>query len=415
MDKYIINGGRKIDGSVNVQSAKNSVLPLIAGALLTTDEVIIENCPKISDVLSMLRLLKKLGVDWRFEEDNLIINSSGLKSCELKNELTKELRSSIFLLGSLVSRTGCAKLAYPGGCDIGLRPIDLHILALKQLGVKITEYGGQLNCFAEKIIGNEIYLDFPSVGATENIMLASTTASGVTIINNPAKEPEIKDLMHFLNKMGAKISGAGSDRIYIEGVKSLHGVTYKPIADRIEAGTLLIAGAITGGNIEVRGINHEILSPVLNKLLNNTCKITIKSDIIYLKSGSILKGFNVETNPYPGFPTDLQAQALALACVSKGVSIIRENIFETRFKHVSELIKLGAKITVKDRVAIVNGIDRFIGGDVYACDLRGGASLVLAGLNAKGVTVVHDIKHVERGYYRFDQKLRSLNCDIFKI
>lgn len=415
MEKFVVNGGRKINGSIKIESAKNSILPLLAGTILTTEETIIRNCPKILDVLSMIKLLEKLGAKTRFEGNSLIVDASGVNSCELGNELTGELRSSVFLMGSLVSRTGCAKLAYPGGCDIGLRPIDLHINALKELGVKIEEDGGKINCFADKIIGKEIYLDFPSVGATENIMLACAISCGRTIINNPAKEPEIKDLMNFLNKMGAKIFGGGGDKIIIDGVERLHGVEYIPISDRIEAGTFLIGTVLTGGEIELCGANPENLVPLLNKLYNNTCKIDIKGDIIYLKSKGRIKAFNVETSPYPGFPTDLQAQALALTCVADGISIIRENIFETRFKHVTELIKLGAKITVKDRVAIVRGVKRLCGTEVVAHDLRGGASLVLAGLCADGQTVISDVKHIERGYYQFERKLKELGCDIKKI
>ena len=415
MDKYIINGNKKLSGSVKVQSAKNAILPLLAASILTSDEVVIENCPKIFDVLSMIKLLNKLGIKTFFQEDNLVINASGITGCKLGNELTKELRSSVFLMGSLVSRTGCATMAYPGGCDIGLRPIDLHINALRALGVNINEFGGEIRCFAERIVGKEIYLDFPSVGATENVMLATAISEGTTIINNPAKEPEIVDLMNFLNKMGAKIHGAGTGKIIIEGVKKLHGIKYKPIGDRIEAGTFLIAGAITGGTVEVRGVNKENLTPLLNKLLNNTCNIRVKDDIILLKSGISRKGFDIETSPYPGFPTDLQAQALALATVSNGISIIRENIFETRFKHVNELIKLGADIVVKDRIAIVRGVKQLNCGEVYAHDLRGGAALVLAGLNASGATVVNDIRHIERGYYRFEDKISMLGGDIKKI
>ncbi len=415
MAKFMIHGGKKISGRVKVESAKNSILPLLAGSILTTEETVILNCPKISDVLSMIKLLEKLGAKTRFDDDNLIIDASGINSCELGNELTGELRSSVFLMGSLVSRAGCARLSYPGGCDIGLRPIDLHINALKALGVKIEEDGGKINCYADKIVGKEVYLDFPSVGATENIMLACAISCGTTVINNPAKEPEIKDLMNFLNKMGAKIKGAGSDKIIIEGVSRLRGVEYKPIADRIEAGTFLIATVMTGGEIELLGANAENLVPLLNKLFNNTCKVDIKSDIIYLKSEGRIKSFNIETSPYPGFPTDLQAQTLALNCIADGTAIIRENIFETRFKHVSELIKLGAKITVKDRVAIVRGVKRLRGAEVVAHDLRGGAALVLAGISAEGETIVSEVKHIERGYYRFDQKLTELGCDIKKI
>ena len=415
MDKYIINGGRSLEGSVKVERAKNAVLPFLAGAILSDEVTTILDCPKILDVLSMIKILQSIGCKTNFEGNNLIIDPSNIFKDEIKHNLTKELRSSVFMLGGLLSRLKTAKIAYPGGCDIGLRPIDMHLNAFRQLGVVVEDYPSEIYCHTDKVLGNKIYLDFPSVGVTENVMILSAISDGETIIFNPAKEPEIVDLMNFLNQMGAKISGAGKDEIHIIGVKKLHGTVYKPIGDRIEAGTLLVAGAITGGEVEVSGVKPEILGSLLNKFLNNTCNINIKSDIIYLKSGSRRKGFVIETNPYPGFPTDLQAQMLSLACVSEGVSIIRENIFETRFKHVQELVKIGADVVVKDRTAIIKGVKNFIGGEVYSKDLRGGASLVLAGLNAKGTTIVHDIKHVERGYYRFDEKLRSLGGDIKKL
>jgi UDP-N-acetylglucosamine 1-carboxyvinyltransferase len=414
-NSFVIHGGRALSGKVKSQRAKNAILPIMAGAILCDGETIIEDCPKITDVLSMIKILQKIGCRVRFEEDNLVINSSNLTYSVLDNELTKELRSSVFILGSMLSRLKRAEVAFPGGCDIGLRPIDLHINAFKELGVKVDTTACGMYCQVDKIKGKEIYLDFPSVGATENIMLISAISDGVTVIHNPAKEPEILDLMNFLNKAGAKITGAGRDKITIEGVKKLRGISYKPISDRIEAGTLLIAGAITGGEIEISGVNAENIAPLLNKLLNNTCNIRVKNDIIYLKSGFKKKAFFIDTRPHPGFPTDLQAQMLALACVSDGVSVIRENIFETRFKHVQELIKLGANVVVKDKVALVTGVEKLIGAPVYAHDLRGGASLVLAGLSAYGKTTVYDIKHVERGYYRFEEKLKSLGGDIEKI
>ena len=414
-NSFIIHGGRALSGKVKVQKAKNAILPIMAGAVLCDSETIIEDCPKINDVLSMIKILQQIGCKAFFDGDNLVINSSNVKYSVLDNELTKELRSSIFILGSMLSRLKQAEIAFPGGCDIGLRPIDLHINAFRELGVSVDTTSCGIYCKADKIIGKEIYLDFPSVGATENIMLLSAISNGVTVIHNPAKEPEILDLMNFLNKAGAKITGAGRDKIIIEGVKKLHGITYKPISDRIEAGTLLIAGAITGGEIEISDVNAENIAPLLNKLLNNTCNIRVKNDIIYLKSGFKKKAFFIDTRPHPGFPTDLQAQMLALACVSDGVSVIRENIFETRFKHVQELIKLGANVVVKDKVAVVTGVERLTGAPVYAHDLRGGASLVLAGLAAFGKTTVHDVKHVERGYYHFEEKIKQLGGDIEKV
>ncbi len=414
MGKYIINGGKRLDGSVKIESAKNSVLPLIAASIMTDEEVVIKDCPMIADVLSMVKILNVLGVKTLFQGNNLVIKAEEIKSCLIPSDLSKELRSSIFMMGALLSRVKKAKLSYPGGCDIGLRPIDIHLSALKSLGVKTVEQGGEINCQADKITGAEIYLDFPSVGATENAIMTSVFAEGKTEIHNPAKEPEIVDLMCFLNSMGAKIYGAGTSIILIEGVKKLHGTVYKPIPDRIEAGTYLLSAAITGGEIEIKNCRIKNISSLIHKLCDNTCKITIKNDIIYLKSGRVRKAFSFTTGPYPSFPTDLQPQTMSFLSVCQGLSVISENVFETRYKHVSELIKMGADITVKGRTAIISGVNRLSGAEVVSTDLRGGASLVLAGLNAEGQTVVDGIWHVERGYYRFDEKLRALGADIVK-
>ena len=415
MEKYLINGGRKLSGKIKVESAKNSVLPILAASVLTDEEVVIENCPKIADVTSMLKILNSLGVKTRFDEDSLIINASGILEYTITETLSKELRSSVFMMGALISRFKKVKIAYPGGCDIGLRPIDIHIDALKSLGVTVTEKEGYVNCLAEKLTGREIYLDFPSVGATENVILASVMAKGKTEIKNAAREPEIVDLMKFLNSMGAKIYGGGTSTILIDGVESLSGATFKPIGDRIEAGTYLIATAITGGEVEIKGIDVKNISALIHKLCDNTCKITIKNDIIYLKSGSKGKAFSFSTGPHPFFPTDLQAPATALLSVADGVSVVTENVFEMRYKHIPELIKMGADITVKGKTAIIKGVERLHGASVTSFDLRGGASLVVAGLNAEGVTEVTGIKHIERGYFNMPQKLNALGADIKRI
>ncbi len=412
MEKYVINGGKRLSGEVKIESAKNSVLPLMAGAILTREEVVIKNCPKIHDVLSMANILRSLGVKVKFEEDNLIIKADEMSGFTVCQELGKELRASVVMMGALISRVKKAKLYYPGGCDIGLRPIDLHISALKNLGVNISESCGEIYCYTDRIKGREIYLDFPSVGATENAMLSAVLGDGKTEIHNPAKEPEIVDLMKFLNSMGAKVYGAGTNLILIEGVKTLHGTEFIPTFDRIEAGTYLISAAITGGEVQLSNCNVKNISSLIHKLCNNTCKITTKDDIIYLKSGKERKNFSISTGPYPFFPTDLQPQAMALACVSEGVSVIEENVFEMRFKHVPELIKMGADITVKGRTAIVTGVKSLTGAEVYANDLRAGAALVLAGLSAEGTTVVSGIPFIERGYLCFDDKLRSLGADV---
>ncbi len=415
MGKFVIAGGNSLEGKIECESAKNAVLPILAGSILTDEEVVIENCPKIKDVLSMLKILDSLGVKSRFENGNAILCASGINGSRISSALTKELRSSVFMLGALVSRMKKASISYPGGCDIGLRPVDIHISALKSIGVSIEETGGEILCDAENVKGCEIYLDFPSVGATENIMLASVFAEGETIIKNAAKEPEIADLMQFLQKMGANITGGGTDTVRIIGVKRLHGTCYKPIPDRIEAGTYLIAAAITGGKLEINNCKPENIFSLLHKLRNNSCKIKVKNDIIYIKGGQVKKAFNIDTSPYPGFPTDLQAQCMSLATVSQGTSLITENIFETRFRHAAELKKMGADISIRGKTAIVTGVSRLHGTDVYAEDLRGGAALVLAALQAEGITQVNGVKHIERGYADMDLKLSSLGADIKKL
>ncbi len=415
MDKYLINGGRKLSGKIKVQSAKNAVLPIMAGAILTDEQVVIKNCPKIKDVQSMLNILSYLGCVWHFEDDNLILNANGADKYTVPKELANELRSSIFMLGALICRFKKAQISFPGGCDIGLRPIDLHLSALEKLGVKINSFDNSFFCFANEIVGNNIYLDFPSVGATENIILASVLAKGKTQIFNAAKEPEIVDLMNFLNSMGAKIYGAGTSTILIEGVNKLHGTEYMPISDRIECGTFLLATAITGGEIELNNCNAKNISVLLHKLCDNTCKITINNDIIYIKSGLVSKSFSFSTGPYPFFPTDLQAQTMALLSVCDGESVAIENIFEKRFAHVSALALMGANITVNGKRAFISGVKRLKGANVCANDLRGGAALVLAGLNAEGQTTVNNIAHIERGYFELDKKLSSLGADIKKI
>lgn len=416
MEKYVINGGNKLYGKVRIQSAKNSVLPILAAAVLTDGKITILNVPEITDVRNMVKILNRLGCKAVFSGNNLIIDSSSANCFEIPSELAHELRSSVFLLGSLISRFKMAKIAFPGGCDIGLRPVDLHLTGLKRLGVEITEKNGYILCKCDKLTGNEIMLDCPSVGATENIMLASVKAEGITVIKNAAREPEIEDLQNFLNSIGAKVSGAGSGTVIIEGVDKLGGTEFQPIPDRIEAGTFLVAAAMCGGEIELNCTCAENLTSLLHKLRENGCIIHTGNDKIELESSRRLTSVkSIETQPYPGFPTDLQAQITALCCICKGQSIITENLFETRFKYVPELRKMGADITVINRSAFVRGVDRFKGATVIAHDLRGGAALVLAGLAAEGTTEVLDISHIDRGYGSFEYKLRALGGDIVRI
>ncbi len=415
MGKYEINGGKRLSGSVEIESAKNAVLPQLAGAILTKEQVVIKKCPKIHDVLIMVEILKSIGASVEFNGDDLAVNARNLNSCVIPQYLARELRSSIFMLGALIARAGSAVLTYPGGCNIGLRPIDMHVSALKSMGAIVYDERNRVQCLATRLKGREIYLDFPSVGATENVMLSAVLAEGKTQIRNPAREPEIVDLMNFLNSMGAKVYGAGTSTIFIEGVKTLHGTEYTPISDRIEAGTFMIATAITGGEIEIKGANAKNICALIHKLGENTCKIKIKNDIIYLKCGSVKKSFDIITAPHPEFPTDLQAQTMALLSVCEGRSTVVENIFETRYNHVPELIKMGADISVSGRTAKINGVKRLTGENVYAKDLRGGAALVIAGLVAEGKTTVNDIYHVERGYLDLDKKLNSLGAEVKRI
>lgn len=416
MEKYVINGGNRLYGSVPVQTAKNSVLPILAAAVLTDGEVTVRNVPQITDVKNMVKILSRLGCKTIYSGDALTIDSSLAHSHEIPSELAHELRSSVFLLGSVISRFRMAKIAYPGGCDIGLRPVDLHLNGLKRLGVEITEENGYIICKCDRLCGNEVMLDCPSVGATENIMLAAVKAEGVTVIKNAAREPEIEDLQKFLNNLGAKVKGAGSGYIVIEGVKKLGGCEFLPIPDRIEAGTFLIAGAMCGGKIELTDANAENLSSLLHKLRENGCKIHINCDKIELESSKRLSSVKtVETQPYPGFPTDLQAQMTALCSVCRGQSIVTENLFETRFKYVPELRKMGADITVVGKNAFVRGTDRLKGATVVSYDLRGGAALVLAALAAEGRSEILDLSHIDRGYGSFEYKLRRLGGDIARV
>ncbi len=416
MDKFIIDGGNRLYGSIKLQSAKNTVLPLLAASALTDEQVKIRGIPKINDVTNMLHILSEVGCEIKRKDDCAIIDSSNAVSHEIPARLTKELRSSVFMIGSVLTRFRRAKISYPGGCDIGLRPIDLHLSGLKRLGVKIVEADGYIHCTADKLVGADILLDFPSVGATENIILAAVKAEGITVIRNAAKEPEIIDLQNFLNAMGGNVCGAGGGTIVIKGVKRLYGVDYTPIGDRIEAGTYLIAAASCGGEIETVGVPSENIAALLHKLRENGCKIHTKNDKILLSSENRLKSVDiVETMPFPGFPTDLQAQYTALCATAKGTTLVVENLFETRYRYAAELKRMGADITVRGRTAIIRGVEKMHGACVTASDLRGGAALVLAALKAEGQSQVLDLYHVDRGYENFEEKLKKLGASIRRV
>ena len=416
MEKFLIKGGNKLSGEIDVPCAKNSYLAILAGCMLSSGKVVLHKCPKFSDVTKMLEILKVLGCDISFVGDSVVIDAKYANNHEVPKALAQEIRSSIFLLGAIVGRLKKARVCYPGGCEIGARPIDLHLKGLQSIGVKIKERHGFIDCDGSGLCGGVVHLDYPSVGATENIMMAGVFAKGTTIIYNPAKEPEIVDLQDFINSMGGKVYGAGSDVITIIGVEKLGDTEFTPISDRIIAGTYLLAGAICGGDITLNNVNIEHNLALITKLKNSTCKIYCNDAKIRLVSDSLPLSFgNVETMPYPGFPTDLQAQTMALQTVSKGTCIFTENLFEMRYKHVPELIKMGAKIKIKDRVAIVDGVDRLYGAEVNCYDLRGGAALTLAGLVADGYTTLNDIRHIDRGYYKLEEALSSLGADIKRL
>lgn len=409
-------GGNALNGEIEIDSAKNALLPIIAGCILVEDEVCLKKVPKYSDVLAMCKIIENLGGTVQWQDDNLIINCKNLNNNEVPNELASPVRASIFTLGALVSRLRKAKVSYPGGCDIGLRPIDIHINGLKTLDCKVVEKNGYIYADGSNLKANDFMLSFPSVGATENIMMLATLLEGETRIFNPAREPEIVDLQNFINACGGKISGAGSNMIVVKGVKKLYGTTYKCIPDRIECGTYIIATAMCGGKVVLKNGKKEHNEALINKLSKTNCKIKSFDDrLIVSSNGRPLSYGEIETAVYPGFPTDLQAQMMALASVSKGYSLIVENLFESRFKHVSELIKMGCDIRCKNGICIINGRKKIYGADVTSTDLRGGATLVLAGLVAEGYTTIDKIELIDRGYYKMEEKLSSLGADIKRM
>ncbi len=416
MSKYLINGGNSLSGKVEISGAKNSVLPILAASVINNSENVILDYPDLRDVNTMIKILRSIGCKVEKTSESIIVNSEDINSFEVSENLVREMRSSIFLMGPMLARFGKIKISYPGGCEIGPRPIDLHLKGLREMGVKITESHGFLECEVEKLKGTEIHLDYPSVGATENIMLAAVLAEGKTILRNAAKEPEIIDLQNFLNAMGAKVYGSGTSVIEIEGTKKLHRVEHRVMPDRIVAGTILVAGAITKSEIIIENVITDHIVSVIAKLKELGCSILESSNQLKLISPKVLNSVDIlRTLPYPGFPTDMQAQFVSLLSIANGTSIVTETVFENRFKHTEELIRMGAKIKVDGRVAVIKGIQNLTGAKVTAKDLRGGAALVLAGLAAEGTTVVDDITHIERGYDRLDSMLQQLNASIIRI
>ena len=414
--KYIVNGGNKLFGKVKADLAKNAILPIIAATIMCDEECVIRDIPMYLDVIEMSAILEKLGKRVEFKDNNLIISGS-LNSTSVIMAETKTLRSSIFMLGPILARYKKAIFTSPGGCDIGKRPIDIHIAGLKALGVKFSYANDLIYSDASKVICGKVSLPFPSVGATENVMMSAVLSEGqITVIENCAREPEIVDLAKFINAMGGKVFGAGYETIVVCGVKKLYGADFRCIGDRIMAGTFLIAGAMCGGKIEVDGIDPKFLLPLIIFLRNSGCNIDLFSDRIMIENYSRLKSIEkIETGIFPGFPTDLQSLILVMQTISKGISIIHETVFEARFKVVQELLKMGAKINVSERYATIVGVGKLKPASVSCPDLRGGAGLVLAGLVAKGETIVDEIFHIERGYFNLDEKLKGLGATIEKV
>ena len=412
MSKFIIQGGKKLEGEVKISGSKNAALPIIAATVLNGGKTTLYNVPDIHDVQTMFEIIKTIGGKVNKKHNKIIIDTSKIHTYEIPENLMRKMRSSVILAGAIIGRYNKAKFSYPGGCEIGSRPIELHLKGFEKLGIKINEEYGEIICSAEKILGAQINLDFPSVGATENIILASCLAEGNTVLTNAAKEPEIEDLAKFLNKAGAKIKGVGTDRIEITGVKKLTEISYNIMPDRIESGTYLVAGAITGGNVKITNANPNHIEPVLNKLEEANCILDIGKNYVEIKAPKRVKAVDIKTMPYPGFPTDMQSIFGALLSTAKGTSIITENIFESRYKYVQELNRMGAKIKVEGRSAIIKGTKRIQGANVVALDLRGGASLVLEGLAAKGNTQIDNVHYILRGYENMEAKLKKLGARI---
>lgn len=412
MSSYIIEGGHKLEGTVKISGSKNSALPIIAATILNAGKTVLYNVPNIQDTQMMYKILETLGAKIEKKNGKIKIDTSKIEKFEIPPELMHKMRSSVILAGALIGRYQKATFSYPGGCDIGSRPIDLHLKSFEKLGIQVNQNHGNIECNAEKIKGEKIDLDFPSVGATENAILASVLAEGTTIITNAAREPEIIDLQNFLNKMGAKIVGAGTDEIQIEGVKKLKDISYNIMPDRIETGSFLCFAAATKGNIILENVNATHITPIISKLEEAECKIETSKNKIKIIAPKKLKAIDIKTMPYPGFPTDMQSVFASMLTIAKGTSIIVENIFENRYKYTQELNKMGAKITVEGKSAIIRGTRKLYGADVKATDLRGGAALVLAGLIAKGKTQVEDIEYILRGYEKLDYKLQNLGANI---
>jgi UDP-N-acetylglucosamine 1-carboxyvinyltransferase len=416
LDKFIIRGGKKLSGGVKINGAKNASLALMPATLLASGKSVLHNTPELNDIYTMLKLLKHLGVEYSFENHKLELDTSKIISQDAPYEHVKKMRASVYVLGPLLSKFGYAKVSLPGGCAWGPRPINLHIESLKKMGAEIELSEGYIIAKTKKLTGAKINFDISSVGATGNVMMAAALANGTTVINNAAREPEISNLANLLVKMGAHIEGIGTSTITVEGVDQLFHSEIETVPDRIEAGTMLIAGAITGGNIKISGITDQYLEAVLIKLENSGCNIIKNNKIIELSaSKNSIIPTDVTTSIFPGYPTDTQAQWIAYMSLANGVSTVTDTIYLDRFSHVPELERLGASISVKDNSAVIKGVKKLKGAKVMSTDLRASASLVLAGLAAEGTTEVLRVYHLDRGYQRIEEKLRALGADIERV
>jgi UDP-N-acetylglucosamine 1-carboxyvinyltransferase len=416
VDKLLIVGGTPLFGEVAMSGAKNAALPILCASLLTSDPLHLTNVPHLNDISTMLRLLGDMGVGVTLDGiDGMVLDGGGLNNAVASYEMVKTMRASILVLGPLVARCGEARVSLPGGCAIGARPVDQHIKGLQAMGAEITVEQGYVHAKATRLKGARICTDMVTVTGTENLMMAACLAEGETIIENAAREPEVVDLANCLVSMGARISGAGTDVIRIQGVEKLHGATHAIMPDRIETGTYLCAAAATGGDIRLLKTSGAYLDTVVDKLMDAGCEITVERDAIRLIAPKRLKAVSLRTAPYPAFPTDMQAQFMAINCIAEGVATIRETIFENRFMHVNELMRLGANIQIEGNNAIVRGVDRLEGASVMATDLRASASLVIAGLVAQGETVIDRIYHLDRGYERIEEKLEKLGAQVKRV
>ncbi len=416
MSKFVINGGRILDGTVRIQGSKNSVLPILAATILNSGVSVIHNCPRLRDVDAAINILRYLGCEVSLDGDTVTVDSKNVSGNDIPDEMMREMRSSVIFMGAVLARCGKVSLFAPGGCELGARPIDLHISSLKKLGARIEEEGGAITCRAGRMRGKDIVLSFPSVGATENAMLAATACEGRTRIVNAAREPEIEDLQNFLISMGADISGAGSSTITVAGKKKLHETEYSAIPDRICAATYMCAGALCGGRVRVENIVPEHISTVMSMLEGVGCEVLAGRDFAEISRKGEMKALRtVRTMPYPGFPTDAQPPLMAVTTRCIGTSVFVENIFDGRYRHISGLIRFGADIKVEGKIALVYGVKHLYGCSADATDLRGGAALVIAALAAEGQSEIDKIGHIDRGYEEIEKSLSSLGADIERV